>query len=171
LPQTGGGGDPHSTGRWKKPFGVAALVALLGGGGYVGYTQWRSGNASATELAVQGADSQPIVSQQAEGAGDSIPNENVQESVKEESIETLADAIGGTSEATGQHEAKADLSTMSEQPAQGSDIPTGTLEQKARQVIRGDFGNGQVRKDRLGAEYAEIQGKVNEMYRNGTWRN
>ena len=44
--------------------------------------------------------------------------------------------------------------------------PTGTLEQKAKQVIRGDFGNGQVRKDRLGIEYDEIQGKVNEMYRN-----
>ena len=31
----------------------------------------------------------------------------------------------------------------------------------------GDFGNGQERKDKLGSSYSEIQGKVNEMYRQG----
>lgn len=44
----------------------------------------------------------------------------------------------------------------------------GSIEQKALDVIRGIYGNGQVRKDKLGAEYAEIQKLVNEMYRNGT---
>lgn len=43
----------------------------------------------------------------------------------------------------------------------------GTIEEKARQVIRGNFGNGQERKDKLGASYSEIQSKVNEMYRQG----
>lgn len=43
----------------------------------------------------------------------------------------------------------------------------GSIEQKALDVIRGVFGNGQVRKDKLGAEYAEIQKLVNEMYRTG----
>lgn len=37
----------------------------------------------------------------------------------------------------------------------------------ARRVIRGEFGCGQERKDKLGASYKEIQGKVNEMYRKG----
>lgn len=41
------------------------------------------------------------------------------------------------------------------------------VEENARRVIRGDFGNGLVRKDKLGAAYSEIQGKVNEMYRQG----
>lgn len=41
------------------------------------------------------------------------------------------------------------------------------VEENARRVIRGDFGNGQVRKDKLGSAYSEIQGKVNEMYRQG----
>lgn len=41
------------------------------------------------------------------------------------------------------------------------------VEENARRVIRGEFGNGQVRKDKLGAAYSEIQGKVNEMYRQG----
>ncbi|MBS5527381.1 MAG: hypothetical protein KHX42_04405 [Prevotella sp.] len=44
---------------------------------------------------------------------------------------------------------------------------SGTLEEKAKAVIRGNYGNGLERKQKLGEEYAEIQGKVNEMYRNG----
>lgn len=44
---------------------------------------------------------------------------------------------------------------------------TGSVEDEARQVIRGIYGNGSVRKQNLGNRYAEIQGKVNEMYRNG----
>jgi cytoskeletal protein RodZ len=44
---------------------------------------------------------------------------------------------------------------------------SGTLEEKAKKVIRGNFGNGAERKRQLGNEYAEIQRKVNEMYRNG----
>lgn len=44
---------------------------------------------------------------------------------------------------------------------------TGDVEENARRVIRGDFGNGQPRKDKLGTSYSEIQGRVNEMYRQG----
>lgn len=44
------------------------------------------------------------------------------------------------------------------------------VEAKAKQVIRGDFGNGYVRKQKLGSEYTSIQNKVNEMYRTGAVR-
>ena len=50
----------------------------------------------------------------------------------------------------------------------GNPAIPGSIEQKALDVIRGIYGNGQVRKDKLGTEYAEIQKLVNEMYRNGT---
>lgn len=43
----------------------------------------------------------------------------------------------------------------------------GDVVENAKRVIRGDFGNGQERKDKLGSAYSEIQSKVNEMYRNG----
>lgn len=43
----------------------------------------------------------------------------------------------------------------------------GDVVENAKRVIRGDFGNGQERKDKLGSAYAEIQSKVNEMYRQG----
>lgn len=47
---------------------------------------------------------------------------------------------------------------------------SGTLEQKAKEVIRGNYGNGEVRKRKLGEQYSEIQSKVNEMYRKGLVR-
>lgn len=46
-------------------------------------------------------------------------------------------------------------------------VSSSFVEEKAKQVIRGNFGNGQVRKDKLGDEYSMIQSKVNEMYRQG----
>lgn len=45
--------------------------------------------------------------------------------------------------------------------------PIGSIEKKALLVIRGNFGNGEERKAKLGAEYSAIQSKVNEMYANG----
>lgn len=55
-------------------------------------------------------------------------------------------------------------------PAEPSVSMTGTVEQKAQEVIRGIYGNGQVRKDKLGSDYQTIQDKVNEMYRKGLVR-
>lgn len=46
----------------------------------------------------------------------------------------------------------------------------GDVVENAKRVIRGDFGNGQKRKDNLGSAYTEIQSKVNEMYRQGLVR-
>lgn len=47
---------------------------------------------------------------------------------------------------------------------------SGDVVENAKRVIRGDFGNGQKRKDNLGSAYTEIQSKVNEMYRQGLVR-
>lgn len=46
-------------------------------------------------------------------------------------------------------------------------LPLSTVEEKAKLVIRGDFGNGEERKMKLGSEYSVIQNKVNEMYAKG----
>ena len=41
--------------------------------------------------------------------------------------------------------------------------PSGTVEELARRVIAGEFGNGAARKAALGDRYAEVQARVNEM--------
>jgi hypothetical protein len=43
--------------------------------------------------------------------------------------------------------------------------PVGSIDEKVKQVLRGDFGNGLERKQTLGEDYAVIQAKVNELYR------
>lgn len=45
------------------------------------------------------------------------------------------------------------------------DLTNNDIEKLAKEVIRGNFGNGQVRKDLLGENYAEVQKRVNEMMR------
>ena len=58
-------------------------------------------------------------------------------------------------------------STTSAKQSTASAHVSSDVVENAKRVIRGDFGNGQERKDKLGSAYAEIQGKVNEMYRQG----
>lgn len=60
-----------------------------------------------------------------------------------------------------------DTNVKSQQESNTESSSMGSVEDKAKQVIRGIYGNGSVRKQKLGNDYAEIQGKVNEMYRNG----
>ena len=58
--------------------------------------------------------------------------------------------------------------TQNTKPSSSTSVTvSGDVEENARRVIRGDFGNGQERRDKLGSSYSEIQGKVNEMYRQG----
>lgn len=52
-------------------------------------------------------------------------------------------------------------------PAESNAATSGDIEENARRVIRGEFGNGKERKAKLGTSYSEIQNKVNEMYRQG----
>lgn len=47
------------------------------------------------------------------------------------------------------------------------DLADNDIEKLALEVIRGNFGNGETRKELLGPNYAEIQARVNQMYREG----
>lgn len=62
---------------------------------------------------------------------------------------------------------KSEVNPAPTKPVTGSSSATGAIEEEAKEVIRGKYGNGDVRKRNLGDRYAEIQSKVNEMYRNG----
>lgn len=75
------------------------------------------------------------------------------------------DKVGSTGLSSGQGKSVSNNSENARTKA--TPVIPGSIEQKALDVIRGVFGNGQERKDKLGAEYTEIQKRVNEMYRNG----
>lgn len=52
--------------------------------------------------------------------------------------------------------------------ATNADLDEGMVETMARDVIRGLFGNGADRKERLGENYQKIQDRVNEILRDGS---
>jgi hypothetical protein len=102
------------------------------------------------------ANNNPVTNEQPVSATNS--NE-VQKTSKSNS--NNAKAVSPNSETKSQNSPNAGASSESVSQLQGS------IEQKARQVIDGEFGNGSDRKVALGNEYASIQAKVNEIYRKG----
>ena len=95
-------------------------------------------------------------------------NPNNSENVTAENNKSKSDTDAKASQSQEQPSATTSVKKTSS-VAQSKDIsvPVGTLEEKAKLVIRGDFGNGEERKVKLGSEYSAIQGKVNEMYAKG----
>lgn len=95
-------------------------------------------------------------------------NPNNSENVTAENNKSKSDSDAKASQSQEQPSATTSVKKTSS-VAQSKDInvPVGTLEEKAKLVIRGDFGNGEERKVKLGSEYSAIQGKVNEMYAKG----
>ena len=92
--------------------------------------------------------------------------EKTDNTLKEET--TKATAEMPSSESNSKQSSKPDVVKVEKKTQTSSAIPVnGSLEQKAIAVIRGTYGNGLERKQKLGDEYTVIQNKVNEMYRDG----
>lgn len=58
-----------------------------------------------------------------------------------------------------------DTKKIEETKKEKLDLTEDDIEKLAREVIRGNFGNGQDRKDLLGENYQEIQDRVNQIMR------
>ena len=132
-----------------------------------------------------------INNKESEGGNDSTPTEVIAQNTENQNEGNDAPATSTSSvnpakandNQVAERPAKRNPATIAEpaKPAQSKPAATqttkpfsvtsapvsGDVEENARRVIRGDFGNGQERRDKLGSSYSEIQGKVNEMYRQG----
>ena len=160
APQPSSGG-----GKWWV---AAVVVALLAAGGV--YFVRQCGDDRTPSVATAGqndsvvVDSAPAAASPSggeaaasEGAGKAAPAANG-------NAETTAAPAGETSSAKagGETHSAASAPTTAATPAQA---PTSSVEQTAREVMRGVYGNGQVRKDQLGSRYAKVQRRVNQIYR------
>lgn len=95
-------------------------------------------------------------------------NPNNSENVTAENNKSKSDSDAKASQSQEQSNATTSVKKASSvTQTKNMSVPEGTLEEKAKLVIRGDFGNGEERKIKLGSEYSAIQGKVNEMYAKG----
>ena len=145
-------GSTEKGNRWKW---IAAVVALLLVGGAIYYFN-QSDSKDNTDISIAVSDSTSTKKAEADST-EVVPSENASEDNAK------------TKEANSDNLTQNQLSdaTRNEVNKRTSDKKVVDVEEKARQVIRGDYGNGNVRKQKLGEEYSEIQSAVNEMYRKG----
>lgn len=178
-----------TNGNGKAKWYVAALAGLLvlGGGGYYLSQQRDDGNTLKKTV----VDPPKSVVAKGTEASDANKNEHNQSVVIEETTDKVSKEVA-EGEVTAQSEQSPSKATPTNDNAttpSSTDTPvrnnpptagavsqaaptttvnvTGTVEEEAIEVIRGKYGNGDVRKRLLGDRYDEIQNKVNEMYRKG----
>lgn len=162
----------------NSPALIIALAFVIIGIGVFWFT-----NKNENDSAVKGnVENSSVISEQSnEGRPESIrPPKGRPESIPEP-IEDIDNSIDETNEQITTTNGNNDVSettsanTNNSSNSQSNTITAttsspklqGTIEEKARQIISGAFGNGADRKNALGSEYAAIQAKVNEMYKNG----
>lgn len=181
TPQPSSGG-----GKWWV---AAVVVALLAAGGV--YFVRQCGNDRTPSVATAGQNDSVVVDSvpaaaspsggeaaASEGAGKAAPAANGNaETTAAPTGETSSAQAGGETHSAASAPTKA--ASTSSVPASASSTstsapttaatpaqaPTSSVEQTAREVMRGVYGNGQVRKDRLAGRYAEVQRRVNQIYR------
>lgn len=181
APQPSSGG-----GKWWV---AAVVVALLAAGGV--YFVRQCGNDRTPSVATAGQNDSVVVDSASaaaspsggeaaasEGTGEAAPAANGNaETTAAPTGETSSAKAGGETHSAAAAPTKA--ASTSSVPASASSTstsapttaatpaqaPTSSVEQTAREVMRGVYGNGQVRKDRLAGRYAEVQRRVNQIYR------
>lgn len=173
--------NPSGSGKGKK-LGVLIVLAVIAVVAFFLLKPDNSGN----DVSVSSPATQEIVAQNADNAqkqeaeqpvSESTPNEESAPVVVEDKSNNEASDNNENKPATvsGQEENAQTTTVVKTQTKEATSkasqkveaIPAGTIEEKAILVIRGDFGNGEERKMKLGTEYSAIQNKVNEMYAKG----
>ena len=173
--------NPKQKGNGKKWGLLIALVAMV----VIAVLLFKPGKMDDDSLVVSQTVAETVAKNTSE-TSDQVAEQGTSETkVNEDVVETKGNPNNSENVTAENNKSKSDLdakaSQSQEQPsattsvkktssvAQSKDIsvPVGTLEEKAKLVIRGDFGNGEERKVKLGSEYSAIQGKVNEMYAKG----
>ncbi len=196
-PNGDGGRGSEKSGKTKIFVGIAAAAAIIAGVYFFGVkggdeSGTDSGTPSTVQVAQAGETAQPEATTQTdvpeEGTteGDNVVANTPDASSPTENSETPVagnDAPTTPKSEDKQSEEPASNATSTSKPVQqtpskqieatnnkiaASSAPIGDdVVENAKRVLRGDFGNGQERKDKLGSAYSEIQSMVNEMYRKG----
>lgn len=173
--------NPSSNGKGKK-LGVLIVIVVIAVVAFFLLKPDNSGN----DVSVSSPATSETVAQNADNAQEQEVVQPVSESTsyeestsvveEDKSNKEVSDNNGNKPANVSEQEEKTQASTetrtqttevTSKTTQKEEAIPVGSIEEKAKLVIRGDFGNGEERKMKLGSEYSAIQNKVNEMYAKG----
>lgn len=164
TPETNSDPEPTQGGQGKNKW-VWIILAILVVGLLVWWLLPGDGSGSETE-------GTPVDTTQQTVDSISTPVVPVQPEVTEEPEDT--DGVNSTPEPATQAE---EVQSQPQEQDQVHTQPTpsvtdnvsGDIEAEALKVIRGEYGDGQVRKDKLGNRYEAIQSRVNELKREGVF--
>lgn len=170
------GGDGDGKGGNSKILVCVAAVVLAVLLGYGAFSYFSSSNEQSDGTTTEQVERSTGISNE-EGVKEVSNTETAEtdssnnyESVNDEGVSTPEQDVSTPTVSSHQSRKKQDGVTK---PAESSQVTTLasqaatlsiTLEEKAKEVIRGDYGNGEVRKQKLGNQYWDVQKKVNEIY-------
>lgn len=154
----------------KKRLGIitAGIIVVIG---IVGYLLFNTNSSSEDETTIAQTDASRRDStsnkvekaeENATSAADTTIEKNQTEAPESESNSSDSQENAGAAE-----KEQSLTASASTDPTTPGITSGGSVEEEATLVIRGVYGNGEERKQKLGAKYPEIQNKVNEMYRDG----
>ena len=174
TPTGGNGNEPKSNKKWILLV-VAAIVVIAC---VIGFKQLNlsSNNSDTTtqetslvdSTIVEKTDSVQTKDNKSEAENTTAPDgENEEKSETKESNASPSTSNSSAESKDEKEPAAHSQNTSIQTKTTEESLSTGSVEDEARQVIRGVYGNGSVRKQKLGSRYSEIQSKVNDMYRKG----
>lgn len=175
--------------NWKEWLAAFVLATLLWGGYHLySNSQGNDAQDATTVAKTDSTDAQKDSTQTAqadsttkvkpEADGNNVATETANERAAEGSSVSKATTPSSNTSAnnntanttTDQQTASTDnLGTSSTTESKAAE-PANSVQETAKDVIRGTYGNGVTRRHRLGSRYEEVQKRVNEMYRQGLIR-
>lgn len=169
TPAPAGGGDATQTGNGgNKSKHVLSLVVGLAVVAAIGFAAFRgcSGNSSqpVDEPVVDTVmDEQPTAPTDSTQRADSTQSEGGDQNTPAGAPNEVQPQDETVNTAT--PSAQPETSTPSTPSATKAATPSKDVDAEVQKVLRGDYGNGQERKDKLGSSYTKIQRAVNRYYR------
>lgn len=169
TPAPAGGGDATQTGNGgNKGKHVLSLVVGLAVVAAIGFAAFRGCNSNSSQPVDEPVvdtvmDEQPTAPTDSTQRADSTQlgggDQNTPAGAPNE-VQPQDDAVNAATPS-----AQPETSTPSTPSATKAATPSKDVDTEVQKVLRGDYGNGRERKDKLGSSYTKIQRAVNRYYR------
>lgn len=169
TPAPAGGGDATQTGNGgNKSKHVLSLVVGLAVVAAIGFAAFRGCNSNSSQPVDEPVvdtvmDEQPTAPTDSTQRADSTQSEGGDQNTPAGAPNEVQPQDETVNTAT--PSAQPETSTPSTPSATKAATPLKDVDAEVQKVLRGDYGNGQERKDKLGSSYTKIQRAVNRYYR------
>ena len=153
--------------------GIAIVLAFLGMLFLNRGSKEEGADTIQSETVLSSADSVATDDSAVAVVSEAVASDSQNSNVVDQAVATGSEVAANVAEtATKAADAAASKATetaakVTETASNAASSVSGSIESEALNAIRGEYGNGIVRKEKLGTSYSEVQSRVNEMKRAG----